>query len=71
MDRIEANGAADVSLFYAEVEARVLAWTTKRKPTDASTHWSLRKLAAELGSAILHTTVASVCAEHNREPASA
>jgi hypothetical protein len=27
----------------------VLAWTTKRKPADGSTHWSSRKLAAELG----------------------
>ena len=25
------------------VEARVLAWTTKRKPADGSTHWSSRK----------------------------
>ena len=25
------------------VEARVLAWTTKRQPADASTHWSSRK----------------------------
>ena len=31
------------------IEARVLAWTTKRKPADGSTHWSSRKLAAELG----------------------
>jgi transposase len=28
------------------VEARVLAWTTKHKPADGSTHWSSRKLAA-------------------------
>lgn len=32
------------------LEARKLAWTTKRKPTDASTHWSSRKLAAEMGA---------------------
>ena len=31
------------------IEARVLAWTTKHKPADGSTHWSSRKLAAELG----------------------
>ncbi len=36
------------------VEARVLAWTTKRKPADGSTHWSSRKLAAELGGDISH-----------------
>ena len=31
------------------IEARVLARTTKHKPADGSTHWSTRKLAAELG----------------------
>ncbi|ABM60331.1 helix-turn-helix domain-containing protein [Verminephrobacter eiseniae] len=31
------------------LEARVLARTTKHKPADGSTHWSTRKLAAELG----------------------
>ena len=31
-----------------QLEARVLAWTTRRKPTDGSTQWSSRKLAAEL-----------------------
>lgn len=31
------------------LEARVLAWTTNHKPADGSTHWSSRKLAAELG----------------------
>jgi transposase len=27
------------------LEARVLAWTTRRQPADGSTHWSSRKLA--------------------------
>lgn len=31
------------------LEARVLDYTLKRKPRDGSTHWSSRKLAAELG----------------------
>src|SRR5450759_1828002 len=31
------------------IEARVLAWTTKHTPVDGSTHWSSRKLAAQLG----------------------
>ena len=39
------------------IEAKVLAWTTQRKPADGSTHWSSRKLAAELGG-ISHMTVA-------------
>jgi transposase len=50
------------------IEARVLAWTTKRKPADGSTHWSSRKLAAELGGAISHMTVARIWAKHNIKP---
>ena len=33
----------------AKLEARVLARTLKHMPKDGSTHWSSRKLAAELG----------------------
>lgn len=33
----------------ARLEARVLDYTLKRKPKDGSTHWSSRRLAAELG----------------------
>jgi len=40
-----------------QLEARILAWT-RRKPTDGSTHWSVRKLAMHLG--IPKTTVARV-----------
>ena len=50
------------------VEARVLAWTTKRKPADGSTHWSSRKLAAELGGEISHMTVARIWAKHGLKP---
>jgi hypothetical protein len=42
------------------LEARVLAWTTKRKPADGSTHWSSRRLAAELGGEISHMTVTRI-----------
>ncbi len=42
------------------LEARVLARTTKHKPADGSTHWSTRKLAAELGGDISHMTVARI-----------
>lgn len=34
----------------AKLEARVLNYTLKRKPTDGSTHWSSYKLAAELSN---------------------
>ena len=46
------------------IEARVLAWTSKRKPADGSTHWSSRKLACELGGDISHMTVTRIWAKH-------
>jgi len=49
------------------IEARVLAWTTKHKPADGSTHWSSRKLAAELGG-ISHMTVSRIWAKHRIKP---
>ena len=49
------------------IEARVLAWTTKHKPADGSTHWSSRKLAAELGD-ISHMTVSRIWAKHGIKP---
>jgi hypothetical protein len=50
------------------LEARVLAWTTKRQPADGSTHWSTRKLAAELGAEISHMTIARIWAQHGLKP---
>lgn len=50
------------------LEARVLARTTKYKPVDGSTHWSTRKLAAELGGGISHMTVARIWAKHGIKP---
>jgi len=50
-----------------QIEARVLAWTTKRKPADGSTHWSSRKLAAELGD-ISHMTITRIWAKHGIKP---
>jgi len=38
-------------------EARILKWTTQRKPADGSTHWSSRKLSLELGH-VSHMTIA-------------
>jgi transposase len=49
------------------IEARVLAWTTKHKPADGSTHWSSRKLASELGD-ISHMTVSRIWAKHGIKP---
>lgn len=51
-----------------QVEARVLARTTERKPTDGSTHWSSRKLAAELGGGISHMTITRIWAKHGIKP---
>jgi transposase len=50
------------------VGARVLAWTTKRKPGDNSMHWSSRKPAAELGGGISHMTVARIWVKHGLKP---
>src|SRR5258708_3705386 len=50
------------------LEARVLARTTKHTPADGSTHWSSRKLAAELGGDISHMTVARIWAKHGIKP---
>src|SRR4249919_364412 len=50
-----------------QIEARVLARTTKHKPADGSTHWSSRKLAAELGD-ISHMTIARIWAKHGIKP---
>ena len=49
------------------IEAKVLAWTTKRKPADGSTHWSSRKLAAELGE-VSHMSIARIWAKHALKP---
>jgi transposase len=49
------------------MEARVLAWTTKHRPADGSTHWSSRKLAAELGG-ISHMTISRIWAKHGIRP---
>ena len=50
------------------LEARVLARTTGHTPADGSTHWSSRKLAAELGGGISHMTVARIWAKHGIKP---
>lgn len=50
------------------LEARILARTIKHLPTDGSTHWSSRKLAAELGGGISHMTVARIWAKHGIKP---
>src|SRR5271167_137422 len=50
----------------ARVQARILAWTQQRLPSDGSTHWSTRKLAKELG--VSHMMLARVWAEHGLQP---
>lgn len=47
------------------LEARILEWT-RRGPSDGSTHWSSRKLAAELG--VSHMMVARVWARAGLKP---
>lgn len=50
----------------ARLEARVLDHTLKRKPKDGSTHWSSRKLAAELGLPFM--TVQRIWRKHDVRP---
>src|SRR3990170_688061 len=48
------------------LEARILEWSVKRKPGDGSTHWSTRKLAAQLK--VSHMMVARVWRKHALRP---
>lgn len=54
-----------VSQQSAKLEAQILA-AARHKPKDGSTHWSTRKLAAELGTN--HTRVARVLAKAGLQP---
>src|SRR5438093_5264954 len=55
-----------VSVKTPKLEAKILAWTLKRKPRDGSTHWSTRKLAKELS--VNHMLVARVWARAGVQP---
>ena len=48
------------------LEARILEWSVKRRPTDGSTHWSTRKLGAQLK--VSHMMVARVWRKHALKP---
>ncbi len=50
----------------ARLEARVLNYTLQRKPKDGSTHWSSRKLAAQLGLPFM--TVQRIWRKHDVRP---
>jgi transposase len=54
------------SVLTPRLEARILDWTLKRKPSDGSTHWSTRKLGQVLG--VSHMMVARVWAKHGLQP---
>ena len=56
----------EASVLTPRLEARILEWTLKRKPTDGSTHWSTRKLGTALG--ISHMMVSRVWAKHALKP---
>lgn len=51
----------------AKLEARVLNCTLKHLPKDGSTHWSSRKLAAELGD-VSFSTVQRIWRKHGVRP---
>ena len=52
----------------ARLEARVLHYSVSRKPADGSTHWSSRKLAAELNATISHNAIAKIWRAHAIKP---
>jgi transposase len=60
------HAGQEASRLTPQLEARILEWTVKRKPTDGSTHWSTRKLAEQLG--ISHMMVARVWRKHALRP---
>jgi transposase len=51
----------------AKLEARVLNKTLRHKPSDGSTHWSSRKLAAELGD-VSFSAVQRIWRKHGLQP---
>ena len=60
------HAGQEASTLTARLEARILDWTVKRKPTDGATHWSTRKLAERLG--VSHMMVARVWRKHALQP---
>ena len=56
----------NASVLTPRLEARILEWTLKRKPTDGSAHWSTRKLGSALG--ISHMMVSRVWGKHALKP---
>src|SRR5437667_1184103 len=54
------------SVLTPRLEARILDWTLKRKPTDGSTQWSTRKLGQALG--VSHMMVSRVWAKQGLQP---
>jgi transposase len=51
----------------AKLEARVLNYTLRRKPADGATHWSTRKLAAELGD-VSSSAIQRIWSKHGVQP---
>lgn len=51
----------------ARLEARILNRTLKHQPADGSTHWSSRKLAAELGD-VSFSTIQRIWRKHGIRP---
>ena len=47
-------------------EARILAWTTQRRPSDGSTHWSTRKLGKAMD--LPHTIIAKAWQRAGLQP---
>jgi transposase len=59
------HAGQEPSTLTPELEACILEWTVKRKPR-ATTHWSTRKLADQLG--VSHMMIARVWRKHSLKP---
>lgn len=59
------RGQAPMTRLTPRLEARILE-ATRRAPANGSTHWSTRRLAAQLG--VSHMRVARVWAKHGIKP---
>jgi transposase len=59
------HAGQEPSTLTPALEARILEWTVKRKPSGA-THWSTRKLAEQLG--VSHMMIARVWRKHALKP---
>src|SRR5467141_3182731 len=60
------HAGQEASTLTPALEARILEWTLKRRPSDGATQWSTRRLGTQLK--ISHMRVSRVWAKHGLNP---